>query len=64
MAHRVQGGVERFELPGVHALNFMLHDALGGGGTASLRNDPQGKAFAQMLLDFPIPVPVAWGLVA
>jgi hypothetical protein len=46
--------VERFELPGIHALNFVLHDALGGGGVASLRIDPQGKAFAQMLMDYPI----------
>jgi len=49
--------VERFDLPGIHGLNFLLHDALGGGGVASLRNDPQGKAIAQMLLDFPIPLP-------
>jgi hypothetical protein len=35
----------------------MLYDALGGGGVASLRNDPQGKALAQMLLEFPVPVP-------
>jgi hypothetical protein len=49
--------VERFELPGIHALNFVLHDALGGGGVASLRIDPQGKAFAQMLMDYPVAVP-------
>ena len=36
---------------------FVLHDALGGGGVASLRVDAQGKAFAQMLMDHPIPVP-------
>ncbi|MFT3952994.1 MAG: DUF1446 domain-containing protein [Piscinibacter sp.] len=51
--------VERFELPGMNALNFVLHDCLGGGGVASLRIDPQGKAFAQMLMDLPIPVPAA-----
>jgi hypothetical protein len=51
-----KGKVERFDLPGTHALNFLLHDALGGGGVASLRNDPQGKALAQQLLDFPVPV--------
>jgi hypothetical protein len=51
-----KGKVERFDLPGTHALNFLLHDALGGGGVASLRNDPQGKALAQMLLEFPVPV--------
>jgi hypothetical protein len=58
-AHLLEGPVERFELPGLHALNFVLHDVLGGGGIASLRNDPQGKAFAQMLLDHPIAVPPA-----
>ena len=49
--------VERFELPGLSALNFVLHDCLDGGGIASLRIDPQGKAFAQMLMDLPVPVP-------
>ena len=53
------GKAQRFDLPGVHAVNFLLFDALGGGGIASLRNDPQGKALAQMLLDFPVPVPPA-----
>jgi hypothetical protein len=60
--HLFEGGkgrVERWDLPGTHALNFLLHDALGGGGVASLRNDPQGKALAQQLLEFPVPVPVA-----
>ena len=60
--HLFEGGkgkVERWDLPGTHALNFLLHDALGGGGIASLRNDPQGKALAQMLLEFPIPLPRA-----
>jgi hypothetical protein len=52
-----KGKVERWDLPGTHALNFLLHDALGGGGVASLRNDPQGKALAQQLLEFPIPLP-------
>ncbi|MFT7286177.1 MAG: hypothetical protein ACI87W_000281 [Halieaceae bacterium] len=42
--------VERFYLPGTHALNFLLHDVLGGGGIASLRADPQGKGYAQLLL--------------
>ncbi len=49
--------VERFDLPGIAGLNFLLHEALGGGGIASLANDPQGKAYAQMLLEFPVPVP-------
>lgn len=55
--HILEGKVERFDLPGISGLNFLLQDVLGGGGTASLRNDPQGKAYAQMLLDFPVPVP-------
>ncbi len=50
------GKVSRFELPGIHALNFLLENALGGGGVASLRIDPQGKAFAQQLLEFPVAV--------
>ena|SRR5690554_5910743 len=48
--------VEKWQLPGIHGLNFLLKGALGGGGIASLRIDPQGKAFAQQLLDMPIPV--------
>lgn len=51
------GRVERFCLPGAHAFNFLLHDALGGGGVASLRADPQAKAYAQILLDHPVSVP-------
>ena len=47
----------RFYLPGSHAMNILIEDALGGGGVASLRNDPQGKAYAQILLDHPIPIP-------
>jgi len=59
-AHLARGPVERFEWPGLHGFNFVLHDSLGGGGVASLRNDPQGKAYAQMLLDLPVAVPRAW----
>ncbi len=66
--HILTGHVERFELPGINGFNFMLHGALGGGGMASLRYDPQGKALAQMLLDIPVDVPAAWleagGLIA
>ena len=51
------GRVERWYLPGSHSLNFLLENALGGGGVASLRIDPQGKAFAQQLLEIQIPVP-------
>ena len=57
MGHRIKGEVERFELPGIMALNFVLHRALGGGGMASLQSDPLGKCYAQMLLEMPIAVP-------
>ncbi len=56
-AHFLEGRVERFLLPGSHSINFLLHDVLGGGGVASLRNDPQGKGYAQVLLDHRILVP-------
>ena len=56
-AHFCRGRVDCFELPGLDALNFVLHETLGGGGMASLRIDPQGKAYAQILMDLPIPVP-------
>lgn len=56
-AHFVTGHVERFDLPGVHGLNFLLHDTLGGGGVASLHLDPQAKTYAQLLLEMPVPVP-------
>lgn len=55
-AHVARGPVRRYELPGFGALNFVLERALGGGGVASLRYDPQGKAFAQMLLDLEVDV--------
>ena len=57
-AHLVQGEVERFELPGFGAFNFFMTEALGGGGTASVRTDAQGKSMAQQLLSLPITVPV------
>jgi hypothetical protein len=60
MRHFVQGEVERFEWPGLMGFNFLLHRALGGGGVASLRHDPQGKSFAQILLDLKIAVPSSW----
>ncbi|XP_036407455.1 uncharacterized protein LOC118793396 [Megalops cyprinoides] len=44
--------VTRYELPGIQGLNFVLRNSLGGGGVASLRSDPQGKAYGQMLLDY------------
>lgn len=52
-----QGPVERFEVPNLQALNFLLHNALGGGGTLSLRIDPQGKTLAEALLLMPVEVP-------
>ncbi|MGZ5157096.1 MAG: acyclic terpene utilization AtuA family protein [Caldimonas sp.] len=58
-AHLVHGEVERFHLPGIAAINFLLHDALDGGGPASHRLDPLGKGMAQMLLEIPIEVPSA-----
>eukprot|EP01030_Chromulinospumella_sphaerica_P002433 gene2433-2384_t len=57
--HLVQGPVLRYEVPGLQALNFVLHHALGGGGVCSLRSDPLGKSFAQMLLDMPLRVPTS-----
>lgn len=59
-AHLVEGEVERFDWPGLDGFNFVLRRALGGGGIASLRYDPQGKAYAQILMDFPVRVPAAW----
>jgi hypothetical protein len=59
-SHYVQGDVQRWELSGLHAFNFLLARALGGGGIASLRYDPQGKSYAQMLLDLPVRVPIDW----
>jgi hypothetical protein len=59
-AHFVKGEVERFEWPGLNGLNFVLRQALAGGGVASLRHDPQGKALAQILMDFPIEAEARW----
>lgn len=46
----VKGNVERFELPNLNSLNFLLHESLGGGGTLSLMTDAQGKTFSTALL--------------
>jgi hypothetical protein len=46
----IDGGVERFELPNLNALNFLLHGALDGGGTLSLKTDAQGKVFSTAML--------------
>ncbi|MEJ2050511.1 MAG: hypothetical protein P8Y60_11870 [Calditrichota bacterium] len=60
------GKVERFELPNLDALNFLLHQALGGGGTQTLRHDAQGKTFSTALLRMEVDVPDdlarKWGL--
>jgi hypothetical protein len=51
------GGVERFELPNLHALNFLLHNSLGGGGTVSLKTDAQGKVLSTAMLRLEVEVP-------
>src|SRR5262244_2196165 len=53
----VKGNVERFELPNLNALNFLLHGSLGGGGTLSLMTDAQGKTFSTALLRMEIDIP-------
>jgi hypothetical protein len=59
LAHLVRGPVQRYEVPGIHAFNFVCEQALDGGGMASLRNDPLGKGMAQILLALPVQVPAA-----
>jgi len=56
-AHRTPSRVERFDLPGLNAINFVLHDVLGGGGMASLHTDNLAKAYAQVLLAMEVPSP-------
>jgi len=53
----VKGRVERFEIPNLLGMNFILHDSLGGSGSASLKNDAQGKTHAQALLRMMVEVP-------
>jgi len=60
LGHLVAGEVTRYEVPGIHALNFLCTEALDGGGMASLRNDPLGKGMAQILLAMPVAVPPGW----
>jgi hypothetical protein len=55
----ISGSVERFELPNLNALNFLLHGALDGGGTLSLKTDAQGKVFSTAMLRMVIDVPDA-----
>ncbi|MCY7375808.1 MAG: hypothetical protein LH472_07530 [Pyrinomonadaceae bacterium] len=52
----VKGKIERFELPNLNALNFLLHESLGGGGTLSLMTDAQGKTFSTALLRMKIEI--------
>ncbi|NNU16178.1 DUF1446 domain-containing protein [Parvularcula sp. ZS-1/3] len=56
-AHVAEGLVKRFHMPGTSAINFTLEKSLGGGGIASLRNDPQGKGFSQVMLTMSVQVP-------
>jgi len=53
----VKGAVDRFELPNLLCLNFILHDSLGGGGSETLRNDAQGKTHGQAILLMEVEVP-------
>ena len=55
-SHVLKGDVLKWQLPGINGINFLLKNSLGGGGMASLNVDPQGKAYAQQLLEYPIPV--------
>jgi len=59
---RVKGKVERFDMPGIGGMNFLLHEALGGGGMSTLHSDPLAKTFGQVLLLMEVDVPAAWGL--
>ena len=65
---QITGDVQRFELPNLNALNFLLHGALDGGGTLSLKTDAQGKVYStallRMVLDVPGAVALAAGLTA
>jgi hypothetical protein len=55
----ITGGVQRYELPNLHALNFLLHGALDGGGTLSLKTDAQGKVYSTALLRMVLDLPAA-----
>lgn len=61
-ANIVDGPVVRYEAPGLHAFNFVLDNALGGGGMASPRIDPQGKAYGQRALEMLVSIPRSWGI--
>lgn len=53
----ITGGVQRYELPNLHAINFLLHGALDGGGTLSLKTDAQGKVFSTAMLRMVLDIP-------
>lgn len=55
---QIDGGVDRFELPNLRALNFLLHGALDGGGTLSLKTDAQGKVYSTAILRMMLEVPM------
>ncbi len=57
-----KGSVRRYDLPKIHAFNFVLSHALGGGGTASLRIDPQGKTYAAALMRIKVRIPDEWNV--
>lgn len=57
-----KGKVERFDLPGIHGMNFLLHDSLGGGGTSSLYTDPLAKTLGSKLLEMMVEAPAEWGM--
>jgi len=59
-----RGHVERFDLPGMSAMNFLLHDTLGGGGSSSLHMDPLAKCYGQRLLEMEVEAPVEWAVGA
>ena len=63
-AEVAEGPVHRYEAPGLNAWNFVIENALGGGGMASPRIDPQGKAYGQRALELMVAVPASWGLPA
>lgn len=56
----VKGKVERFEMPNIGAINFLLHNALGGGGTLTLKHDAQGKVVSANILRMEVEVPDDW----
>ncbi|HTD91034.1 MAG TPA: hypothetical protein VK663_10260 [Burkholderiales bacterium] len=56
-ANLVKGKIERYELPHIGALNFVLHDALAGGVTTSLSSDPHGKSFSAIMVNIDLPEP-------